>query len=134
MADEIKPIDVGITRGGVKEQYLNLHMNFVMTKTAMVANQAIIDYVPRIKSLTRKHISMIANADKQNELNKLLEEKIDEETLYLCKKNHVKPEGIIPPEIIKEATDAACDCIEGLITLYMDMFVGLEERYEILLV
>lgn len=133
MTETQSPIDIGITRGGAKEQYLNLHVEYMRARLTLITTQPLEEYATRCKALTRQHISMLANVNKQNELLLMLDEKIKEETELLCKSRNIQNPRSAPPDIIRDATDAACCCVVGMITLYMDQFIGLEERYDIML-
>ena len=129
---EIKAIDIGITRGGAKSSYLANHYTTVQREVAMVSNQSEPLDMRRYRGLIELHIADIANENAQNEMRKILDEKFEGECKELAEKHGYSVEDL-PAEYIDSAMMSACACVKGMITLYMDQFVSIEDRYEVLL-
>lgn len=129
---EIRAIDIGITRGGAKASYLANHYTTVQREVNMVANQSEPLDMRRYRGLIELHIADIANEHAQNEMRKILDEKFDGECEEYCKKYGYSREEL-PAEYLDSAMLSACACVKGLITLYMDQFVAIEDRYEVML-
>lgn len=132
-SNEDKSIDIGITRGGAKESYLYNHNYILQRQVDMISNVNVPLDVKRIRALTLLHISTLANEHKQNELRLMMDEKITEELKIVQEQYGYSSTDDVP---IKKQQDIQIEVsmvIEGLITKYMDQFVGFEERYEVLL-
>lgn len=129
---EIKAIDIGITRGGAKAAYLSNHYSTVQREINMIASQSEPLDIRRYRALIEHHIADIANEHAQNEMRKLLDEKYMEECKSYCKKYGYELSEL-PAEYADSAMLSACACVKGLITLYMDQFVAIEDRYEVAL-
>lgn len=129
---EIKAIDIGITRGGAKASYLANHYTTVQREVNMVANQSEPLDMRRYRGLLELHIADIANEHAQNEMRKILDEKFEAECNMYCQKYGYSIHDL-PAEYIDSAMLTACACVKGLITLYMDQFVAIEDRYEVML-
>lgn len=130
--NEIHSIDIGVSIGGAKSNYLANHYSMVQREADMVSSQAETLNMRRYRGLIELHIADIANEHKQNELRKILDEKFEEECIERAKKQHVSPEELSQDEI-DSAMLSACACVKGLITLYMDQFTSIEEKYEVML-
>jgi hypothetical protein len=87
----------------------------------------------RVRALTQLHISTLANENKQNELRIIMDEKIREEMTRICNELELSSTDDLPVNTQQDIQIEVSLMIEGLITKYMDQFIGLEERYEVLL-
>lgn len=136
---KIHSMDIGVPLGGAKAQYLNNHFAMVSKESDMIKSTEDMFNAKRYKALIESHISDIANHHKQNELRLILKEKISEELREIVSENnHILPEEVTQEMIdnlSKEDVDiailSACNVVKGLITLYMDQYCAIEERYEI---
>lgn len=131
-SNEIKSIDIGVSIGGAKSNYLANHYSMVQRETDMIASQAEVLNVKRYRGLVEHHIAQIANEHKQNELRKILDEKFEEECKQMADKQRISPDEL-SSEDIDSAMLSACACVIGLITVYMDQFTSIEEKYEVML-
>ncbi len=129
----LKPIDIGITRGGAKESYLYMHNYILQRQTDMISNVNVPLDARRVRALTQLHISTLANENKQNELRIIMDEKIREEMTRICNELELSSTDDLPVNTQQDIQIEVSLMIEGLITKYMDQFIGLEERYEVLL-
>lgn len=129
----IRPIDIGITRGGAKESYLYMHNYIVQRQTDMISNVNVPLDAKRIRALTLLHISTLANEHKQNELRLIMDSKINEEMVKVQLEYGLESIDDVPINKQQDIQIEVSMVIEGIITKYMDNFIGLEERYEVLL-
>lgn len=137
--DKIHSMDIGVPIGGAKANYLANHFSMDQREAEMLSASAETLNIKRYRALIESHISDIANHHKQNELRSILKEKYQEELRDIAAENN----GVKSEEVTKEMVDklsrdevegamlSACAVVKGLITLYMDQFCSIEEKYEI---
>lgn len=137
--NKIHSMEIGVPLGGAKSAYLNNHYSMVQKESDMLKNTDVSFNSKRYKALVESHISDIANHHKQNELRKILNEKFTEELRdTAAANNRVNPEEVTQEMIdnlskddVDYALTSACNVVKGLITLYMDQFCAIEERFEV---
>lgn len=137
--DKIRSLDIGVPIGGAKANYLANHFSMVQREAEMLSSSSETLNVRRYRALLESHISDIANHRKQNELRLILKEKYREELIGIAAEtNGVDPTAVtqsmldnLSRDEIDGAMLSACAIVKGLITLYMDQFCAIEEKYEI---
>lgn len=137
--EKIHSMDIGVPLGGAKAAYLNNHFNMVSKESDMLKNADVMFNAKRYRALVESHISDIANEKKQNELRLILEEKYRQELKETAaENNHVGVDEVtqqmldnLSKDDVDSSLMSACNVVKGLITLYMDQFCTIEEKYEI---
>ena len=129
----VKGIDIGITRGGSKEVVLQDHFYSRRKLADLVCNVDVPLDVKRIKTMVLLHASAATNERFQNEIRLMCDEKAEQEFKLIQAKHGYKTVDDIPVGIQQDILLDVCVFVESMITKYMDRFIGLEDRYEVLL-
>lgn len=137
--NKIRSMELGVALGGAHAAYLNNHFSMVGKESDMLKNSDETFNAKRYKALVESHISDIANHHKQNELRQILKEKNTEKLKEIAaENNHVSIDEVTQDMLdnmsrndVDDALVFACNLVKGLITLYMDQFCSIEEKYEI---
>ena len=130
---DVKGIDIGITRGGSKEVVLQDHFYSRRKLADLVCNVDVPLDVKRIKTMVMLHASSATNEHFQNQIREMFDEKAEEELRLIQTKHGYKTIDDIPVDIQQDVLLDVCVFVESMITKYMDRFIGLEDRYEVIL-
>jgi hypothetical protein len=79
------------------------------------------------------HAAGMTNEHMQNEIRDLIDEKFREEMEIVRKEFRLANWQDVPVERQQEVMLDVCLLVEGLVTKYMDQFIGLEDHFEVML-
>ncbi|MDD4738129.1 MAG: hypothetical protein PHF54_02640 [Candidatus Pacebacteria bacterium] len=131
--DMLRGIDMGITRGGAKESVLQDHFYSRRKLADLICNVEVPLDFKRVKAMVLLHAAGMTNEHMQNEIRDLIDEKFREEMEIVRKEFRLANWQDVPVERQQEVMLDVCLLVEGLVTKYMDQFIGLEDHFEVML-